>query len=63
MTTVTTGRRAQACDSGKCEPITVMTEPQRAADGSWELLVEFDSNLGILTPLKICYVLFKEPTP
>jgi hypothetical protein len=63
MTTATIGRRAQACDKGKCEPITVMTEPQRAANGSWEVLVEFDSRLGYLTPLNVCYVWFKEPTP
>jgi hypothetical protein len=58
-----TGRRAQACDAGKCEPITIMTEPQRAADGSWEVLVMFDSRPDYLTPLKVPgYLYLKAPS-
>lgn len=56
------GRRAQACDGGECEPVTVLTEPQRAADGSWEVLVEFDIRAGYLTPLKVCYLKFDSLT-
>lgn len=56
------GVRAQACDGGECEPITIVTEPQRAADGSWEVLVRFDSRPDYLTPLRVQYLYLKAPS-
>lgn len=55
------GQRAQACDGGKCEPITIMAEPQMAADGSWCVLVMFDSRPGYLSSLQLPFLRLKDP--
>lgn len=56
------GRRAQAWDLGERKPITVMTDPQRAADGTWQVLAMFDDRPGYLTPLAMNYLWLKEPS-
>jgi hypothetical protein len=55
------GQRAQACDGGKCHPITIMAEPQMAADGSWCVLVMFDSRPGYLSSLQLPFLRLKDP--
>lgn len=56
------GKKAEAWDNGEHEGITILSEPQRAADGSWQVLVEMQSRPGWLTGLDVRYIKLDPPT-